>query len=187
MYSTLSNGSPGHLILFLPLFLDSKITNKSDPVWNLILILIEVVSILLSPIISESVLPHVDNLIYNYLCLRTSLFKVPLRPKHKYFEHYADLTRRYGPLARSSTLRFEAKHPFFRSEMRSKKCMKNPTKTLSRAHQLMQASLKIDNLFELQPVVEDALVLDELQVDQNVLKCIEATFGEILHLLYCTL
>ena len=162
---------------FLPLILDSKVTNKSDPVWIMILTLIEVVGLVASPVVSESSLPHIDNLIHKYLSLRTTLFReVPLRPKHKFFEHYTWLIKRHGPLSKSSTLRFESKHAFFRSELRSKKCLKNPTKTIARGHQYMQACLRLGQLFELIPVVVDAKALHEL--NEDVMNCVEATFGK---------
>ena len=52
------------LLRFLPAILDRKVVDKSDPVWTLLLCLVELVSLIASPVISESVLPYVETLIY---------------------------------------------------------------------------------------------------------------------------
>ena len=63
-----------------------------------------------------------------------------LKPKHHFIEHYPHLMRCYGPLVQCSTIRYEAKHSYFKNVTRSKKNFKNVCKMLAEHHQLEQAN-----------------------------------------------
>lgn len=62
-----------------------------------------------------------------------------LRPKHHFLEHYPDLIRRFGPLVNVWTMRFEAKHRFFKRAVRDAQNFKNVLKTLANKHQYMMS------------------------------------------------
>jgi len=165
------------LIRFLPLLLAGLVTDKKHPAWVMLISLIEILQLITSPFVSRSCIPYIEDKIAKYLTLRSQLFNVPLRPKHHFFEHYGFLLLRFGPLMRCSTLRFESKHKFFRSEFCNKKCLKNPTKSLATAHQRLQSSLHIDDMFARHPIMEDASPLNGLDVDKEIIECLKFSFG----------
>ena len=76
-----------------------------------------------------------------------------LKPKHHFLEHYAHLIRCFGPLVDFWTLRFEAKHSFFKKLVRDVNNFKNILLTLSLRHELMLAYyMDMPSLFK--PTVE---------------------------------
>jgi hypothetical protein len=127
----------------IPLLLDSKLELlKDDPVWQLLLLLRSIVESVCSPKLTADEIACLKSWVEEYLFLRHSLFpQVPLRPKHHYLAHYADLTEQFGPLIRFSTLRFEAKHSYFKDCARKLKNFVNLCKTLAVRHQLLQCYL----------------------------------------------
>lgn len=76
--------------------------------------------------------------------LITRMFKVlfkdiKFKPKHHFVEHYPDLIREFGPLINMWTMRFEAKHSYFKRVVHESHCFKNILMTLAQKHQLMEA------------------------------------------------
>lgn len=66
----------------------------------------------------------------------------PLRPKHHYFKHYAELIRKFGPLMKFWTLRSKSKHCFMKRAVRFSRNFKNITKSLSIKHELYQCFVR---------------------------------------------
>ncbi|KAK3924534.1 UPF0213 protein VPA1222 [Frankliniella fusca] len=100
---------------------------KHDDVWKALLAVIEILEIILSPVIHD----------------RRDLFPdVQLRPKHHYLSHASELIKCFGPLVRVFTLRFEAKHQFFKRAMKSSKNSINPLKSLAVRHELFLAFVR---------------------------------------------
>lgn len=62
-----------------------------------------------------------------------------LRPKHHFIEHYPHLIQKFGPPSECWTIRFEAKHSFFKRAVRNANNFKNILHTLASKHQLMLA------------------------------------------------
>lgn len=60
-----------------------------------------------------------------------------LLPKHHYIEHYPQLIKLLGPLVGLWTIRFEAKHSFFKKVMKHTSCFKNVPLSLAVKHQIM--------------------------------------------------
>lgn len=131
------------LIRLIPLLLASKVkTMRDDEVWLLCLKLRRVVELVCAPKISRDDASHLKFLIQEYILDRSRLFPAsPLKPKHHYLIHYADLILNFGPLIRVWTLRFESKHSYFKQCARKLHNFKNLCKTLAVRHQLLQAFL----------------------------------------------
>ncbi|XP_034237337.1 uncharacterized protein LOC117642850 [Thrips palmi] len=91
-----------------------------DPVWKNYVLLVEIMELLLAP-----EFPY-----------------VPLRPKHHYLSHAAELIMIFGPLSKVFTLRFEHKHQFFKRTIRFSKNFINVLKSLTVKHELFQAFLR---------------------------------------------
>lgn len=74
-------------------------------------------------------------------------------------------------------MRFESKHRFFRSEFCNKKCLKNPTKSISTAHQQMQSALQVDSMFDQHPTTNEAIPFSGLSVEDDIRHCLLSSFG----------
>lgn len=62
-----------------------------------------------------------------------------LTPKHHFVEHYPQLIRAFGPLVSLRTMRFEAKHHFFKKIVRQTSCFRSILKSMTKKHQSMIA------------------------------------------------
>lgn len=145
----------------------------------MVILLIEILKIISSPKISSNILPYLHNQIQQYFHLRTINFpSIKLRPKHHFLEHYPKLISIFGPLTRVSTLRFESKHTFFKTAVRSQKNFKSITKSLTVSHQLLQCSLSVNNLFNNYPVLEDDLPFPQCVLENGALQCVLNAFGQ---------
>lgn len=60
-------------------------------------------------------------------------------PKHHFLEHYPQLILEFGPLVALWTMRFEAKHSFFKRVVRHTRCFKNVLQSLAQRHQYLMA------------------------------------------------
>jgi phosphopantetheine adenylyltransferase len=126
------------LLRFLPLYVPIK--DSSDYVWLMIIEMIEVGQLLFAPTLSTGQVSLLKSIILDYLTSRVQLFpNIPIRPKHHFLTHYPEFILAFGPPIRFWTLRFEAKHRFFKSVCRVSQNYINITHTLSERHQLFQA------------------------------------------------
>lgn len=141
------------LIRLLPIILFDVIRYEEDKVWQLFLLLHDIVEIVCAPKIKDSDIAYLAVLIDEYLEDRLSCFpNEKLRPKHHFLKHYPKLILQFGPLIRLWTLRFESKHCYFKRCVKSAQNFKNVCQTLSEKHQLLQAYKQASPYF--QSVVE---------------------------------
>lgn len=113
------------------------VVERNDSHWNLLLLLIQIVNIVFSPVITNGMTYYLKHLIFDHHKLFKSVFpQKRLIPKHHFMIHYPRCIRKIGPLLHVWCMRFEAKHNFFK---RSVKNFKNLTKSLVRQHQRHQA------------------------------------------------
>lgn len=130
------------LMLILPLAMYDHIKNHYDPVWEMILLLRKLCCIASAPALNTNQIALLSSVINDYIHLRTTCFKEPLRPKHHFVMHYPELFYIFGPLKHIWTLRFESKHSYFKSIVESLRNFKNIDATLAEKHELLQASLE---------------------------------------------
>lgn len=113
------------------------LVDQDNSYWNLILILMQIVTIVFSPIVTDGMTYFLKHLIFDHHTLFKSLFpEKRLLPKHHLMIHYPRCIRKIGPLIHVWCMRFEGKHNFFK---RSVKNFKNLTKTLVKKHQTQLA------------------------------------------------
>ena len=129
------------LMLILPLAMYDHIKDTYDTVWKMILLLREVCCIVSAPALNSNQITILSSVINEYIYLRTTCFKDPLRPKHHFIMHYPQLFYEFGPLKHIWTLRFEAKYSYFKIIIESLRNFKNIEITLAEKHEL-QASLE---------------------------------------------
>ena len=106
------------------------------------LLLLEFSQIISSHTISLSKVSCLEVIYDRYLDLRVLMFpNTKLRTKHHYVQHYAYLTKLYGPLIKFSTLRYESKHQYFKQIATKARNFINIEKTLTGRHQILQSTL----------------------------------------------
>lgn len=100
----------------------------------------EIVEIVVSPVFSEEILNYLEIKLSDHRSLLTDTFPdFSVRPKHHFAEHYSHLLCCFGPLVELWTMRFEAKHSFFKKTIHDVQNFKNVLLTPSTKHQQMMA------------------------------------------------
>lgn len=136
-------GGNGHenatLLRLLPLLVGSVVP-EGDKVWAVLMELKEVVELALCPSFTDETLDYFVCKISDHRQVLLEVFpEVRLRPKHHYVEHYPALVKCFGPLLHVWTMRFEAKHRFFKRVVRDTQNFKSILKTMAVRHQHMMA------------------------------------------------
>ena len=144
---------------FLPLIIGHRVP-EGDQTWEVILELKDLVELLATPYYTEDSLCYLQSKISDHRQLLLTVFPdYKLRPKHHFIEHYPCLIQRFGPLIECCTIRFEAKHSFFKKVVRDANNFKNILLTLASRLQLMLAYyLGMPSIFK--PEIETAKVTD---------------------------
>lgn len=119
------------------------------------MLLRQVVDLICAPAIMAEQVAYLRVLIDEYVHFRCVTFpSKPLKPKHHYLCHYAELIKQFGPLIQLWTMRYESKHTYFKQCARKLHNLKNLCVTLAERHQLLQAYLSAGNLLQLSVQVE---------------------------------
>ncbi|KAK0155278.1 hypothetical protein N1851_002375 [Merluccius polli] len=96
-----------------------------------------IVNIVFSPVLSEVMTIYLKHLIIDYHQLFKQLFPaINLLPKHHFMIHYPRNIRNIGPVLQMWCMCYEAKHNFFKKQLKS---FKNITNTLAKKHQSCMA------------------------------------------------
>ncbi len=125
------------LLRLIPLIV-GKLIPQDEPAWELILLLKDIVELVVCPVHTSESVAYLESKISEHRNRFQALFpERKLLPKHHFMEHYPAMIHLFGPPVSFWTMRFEAKHSFFKQVARHTNCFKNITKTLARKHQLM--------------------------------------------------
>lgn len=146
--------------------------NTEDEIWQMYLCLKQFCDLVCAPVISYNQTLFMDILWKKYLIYRNKYLPIPLRPKHHYLTHYGDLTRKFGPLIRCWTMRFENKHQYFKKIIKHLPNFINVTKSLAEKHQLLQASFTNCNLFDDYVVLKKHTNFNINTVPNNIKPCL---------------
>ncbi|KAL3999898.1 somatostatin receptor 2 [Sarotherodon galilaeus] len=164
------------LLRLLPFIIGCKIPEQ-EPAWEILMDLNspnlkEIVDIVVSNRLTEEALCYLSCKLLDHRLLLTSTFPdFRLRPKHHFIDHYPHLIRCYGPLVELWTMRFEAKHSFFKKVVHDTHNWKNVLLTLSLKHQQMMAyHLDSGNLLKPKLYVDNVKVVRVSELDTS-LKC----------------
>lgn len=126
------------LVTNLPIIIGDQVPTD-DPHWQLLLSLLDVMSLVFASAISEGATYYLQSLISDHMQMFVELFpNNRLRPKHHFLTHYPRCIRLVGPLIRFWCMRFEAKHNFFRRLSHIVCNFRNISKTMAMRHQMMQ-------------------------------------------------
>ena len=156
-------GGNGHenwsLVHFLPLIIGHCVP-EGDQTWELVLELKDLVELLSTPYFTPGLLCYLRAKISDHRQLLQTVFpENKLIPKHHFVEHYPHLIQKCGPPTECWTVRFEAKHSFFKKVVQDANNFKNILLPLASRHQLMLAHcLEMPSIFK--PETETAKVSD---------------------------
>ena len=124
------------LIRSLPLLIGDKVPEE-HPYFDLLLQLLECMDFIFCPEITIGETFFLKHLIKEHHEYFLALFPDrTLKPKHHFMTHYPQQIRLLGPLVHFWTMRFEAKHRFFKRLAHIVCNFKNILKTLSYRHQM---------------------------------------------------
>ncbi|KAK3930230.1 Zinc finger protein 407 [Frankliniella fusca] len=130
------------LLRLLPFILEGLIRDTANRHWQLYLQLKKIVDYICAPEFSKTALTSLQGLIDDYLTRRTTLPNLcGTKPKHHFLIHYPDWIRQTGPLIFLWTMRFEAKHQFFKRVATACNNYINLGKTFATRHQQYLSNL----------------------------------------------
>lgn len=127
------------LIRLLPLIVGSRVP-EGDSAWQILLTLKDIVELVVAPVHTVESIAYLDFKISEHRVRFLEVFpEEKLIPKHHFLEHYPALIEKHGPLVAVWTMRFEAKHSFFKQVVRHTNNFRNVLMTLAIRHQMMMA------------------------------------------------
>lgn len=133
------------LLRLLPFIIGSKIP-QGDPAWQVLMSLKGITELVVSPKFTEESICYLDTLISEHRHRLLEVFpEQKLLPKHHFVEHYPELIRGFGPLVSLWTMRFEAKHSFFKRVVGNTYSFRNVLLSLASKHQRMMAYYSQEN------------------------------------------
>ena len=110
---------------FFPLLYSDHVP-ETEKVWELILLLVSILDVVMMPVQCEETISRMYTHITDFVELFCDLFGADaMIPKIHFLMHYPSLTRKFGPLVHCGTLRFEAKHSYFKNIAKQTKNTKN--------------------------------------------------------------
>lgn len=119
--------------------------DPSDEVWELYLLLFNIINLASKSSFSKDVLIYLNYIIGEHHKLYISAFNSHLTPKYHFLLHYSRIIKKFGPLSRLSSIRYEAFHKISKSNANVVSSRRNIPLTLSIKHQLRLAHRLISN------------------------------------------
>lgn len=127
------------LLRFLPFLVGSHVP-EDEPAWLVLMDLKDITELVVAPVHCDDSLAFLESKITEHRHRYKDLFPdIKLLPKHHYLEHYPQMIKLFGPAVGQWTMRFEAKHGFFKRVIRHTNCFKNVPLSLASKHQMMIA------------------------------------------------
>ena len=125
------------LLRLLPLMIGDLVP-EGNKHWELLLSLLSCMELIFSPELTQGAIISLKNLIHDHHCLYLELYPDRhLKPKHHFMVHYASTIRTLGPVVHFWSMRFEAKHSFFKQVSHVNCNFRNICKTQAYRHQIM--------------------------------------------------
>ena len=167
------------LVRLFPLII-GELVPRDDPKWNVYLTLLSANEMICAPSFRRGHVSALDDILQEFFLAFAREF-----PDKTWKSHYPSMILKYGPLIHTWTLRFEAKHSYFKSLFSLIKCHKNIALTLATRHQYQQALihkksvyLQGSNSLEVLKGKEVAIHMLEL-AEQHVLRPVMQNTGRL--------
>lgn len=126
------NGQENATLLRLLLLLVGGKVPEGDISWAVLMVLKEVVELALCPLFTDETVDFFACKISDHRQVLQEVFPdLRFCSKHHYVEHYPSQVKCFGPLVHVWTMRFEAKHRFFKRVVHDAQNFKNVLKTLA--------------------------------------------------------
>lgn len=110
------------LLRFLPLLIGA-IVPSNEPAWQILCDLKDIVELAVAPLHTEDSISYLDFKISEHRAIFQEVFPHKrIQPKHHFLEHYPQLICQFGPLVALWTMRYEAKHSFFKRVIHHTNC-----------------------------------------------------------------
>ncbi|XP_058480957.1 uncharacterized protein LOC131456550 [Solea solea] len=170
------------LLRFLP-FLVGQLVPPNEPAWQVILDLKDIVELVVAPVHTAQSLAFLEARICDHRCRLQKVFPgIKLIPKHHFVEHYPQMIRFFGPLVSLWTMRFEAKHSFFKQVVRHTRCFKHILLSLAVKHQFMMAYYLESNTTKKSSLTVSAVSTVSVDIlHQDVQKVLKLKYPDITH------
>ena len=131
-------------VRLLPLYIGHYIPDGVE-YWQLMSDMLDMIEMICAHEYKQSDLPYMHSVIKDFLeNAHVQYPEIKTKPKSHFLSHYARQTQLYGPLVNCWTLRFEAKHSYFKEICQRSKNHRNVCKTMALRHQRRQAMLRAD-------------------------------------------
>ncbi|XP_032366042.1 uncharacterized protein LOC116684672 [Etheostoma spectabile] len=125
------------LLRLLPLMIGDLVPEGNQH-WELFLSLLCCMELIFSPALTHGAIIFLGYLIQEHHCLFLDLYpNRHLKPKHHFMLHYPRAIRKLGPIVHFWSMRFEAKHGFFKRVSHVTCNFRNICKTQAYRHQIM--------------------------------------------------
>lgn len=107
------------LLRNVPLIFGDLVTS-TDQHWGLLLLLLQIINIIFSPMLSQGLCVYLKHLIVDHHTLFKKLYpQKNLLPKHHFLIHYPRCIQKIGPVLHSWCMRYEGKHNFLKKQLKS--------------------------------------------------------------------
>lgn len=98
----------------MPFLVGSRVP-ENERAWHILMDLKDITELVVAPVHSDDSLAYLESKLIEHRQRYQELFPdIRLLPKHHFLEHYPEMIRLFGPLVGQRTMRFEAKHRFFK-------------------------------------------------------------------------
>ena len=175
-----------NLIRLLALMIEHEI-DESNEVWTSYIKFVQLVERLCAPSFTFEELKTLEILIQEFFQLYLQLFPdINMKPKAHSLTHYPEMIKHFGPLVR--TLRFEAKHQYFKSITHLCRNRKNIFLTMTKRHQFMMYLYYSKECFleHVKPCIfkikEDAVEMLDFYQKQAVVNLLPLTENDLMTL-----
>lgn len=170
------------LLRFLP-FLVGQLVPPDEPAWQVILDLKDMVELVVAPVHTAQSIAFLEARICDHRCRLQEVFPgIKLLRKHNFVEHYPQMIHFFGPLVVMWTMRFEAKHSFFKQVVRHTRCFKN-IQMLAVKHQFIMAYHLASTTTEKSSLTASAVSTVTVDIlHQDVQKVLKLKYPDITHI-----
>lgn len=174
------------LVSILPFLIGDKVP-EDDDVWQLYLLLRDIIDLVFSDVCSLGSSIYLKCKIEDHHSLFRAVFpEKNLIPKHHMLVHYPQVMRKVGPLSRCSSMRFEAKHNESKRLCGIVCCFKDICRTVVHRHQLNQCvriAASNSAAYEVKVEQVEVITVNELQHADIILLSIAGLqrFDDISH------
>ncbi len=171
------------LLRLLPLLI-GHLVPPDEPSWQVILDLKDIVELVVAPVHTTQSIAFLEAKICDHRARLREVFPgLNLLPKHHFVEHYPQMIRFFGPLVGLWTMRFEAKHSFFKQVVRHTRCFKNILLSMAVKHQFMIAYNLASTTTETSSLTVSAVSTVSVDIlHQDVQKVLRLEYPDITHI-----